>query len=117
MSKVRVAAFSVSLDGFGAGPRQDLQNPIGVPGTELHGWFFHTETFKKIKGHSGGSLGIDNDLAVQSFENIGAWILDRNMFGPSRGSWKDDSWRGWWVRIRRTIHQSLCSRIMRVLPL
>ena len=96
MSKVRVAAFSVSLDGFGAGPRQDLQNPLGVRGTELHGWFFHTETFKKIQGQSGGSRGIDNDLAVQSFENIGAWILGRNMFGPIRGSWKDDSWRGWW---------------------
>jgi dihydrofolate reductase len=96
MSKVRVAAFSVSLDGFGAGPRQDLENPLGVRGLELHGWFFHTEAFKKRHGQSGGSRGVDNDLAERSFENTGAWILGRNMFGPFRGSWKDDSWRGWW---------------------
>ncbi|HXY50110.1 MAG TPA: dihydrofolate reductase family protein [Terriglobales bacterium] len=96
MGKVRVAAFSVSLDGFGAGPRQDLQNPLGVRGTELHEWFFQTEAFKKMNGQSGGSRGVDNDFAAQSFENVGAWILGRNMFGPVRGSWKDDSWKGWW---------------------
>jgi dihydrofolate reductase len=96
MSKVRVAAFSVSLDGFGAGPRQDLQNPLGVRGTELHEWFFQTELFKKMQGQSGGSRGVDNDLAAQSFENVGAWILGRNMFGPVRGSWNDESWKGWW---------------------
>ena len=96
MSKVRVAAFSVSIDGFGAGPRQDLQNPLGVRGTELHGWFFPTETFKKMHGEGGGTAGIDNDMAAQSFENVGAWILGRNMFGPVRGPWKDDSWKGWW---------------------
>ena len=97
MSKVRVAAFSISLDGFGAGPRQDLQNPLGVRGPELHGWFFHTETFKKtILGQGGGSTGVDNDMAVKSFENVGAWILGRNMFGPIRGPWPDDSWKGWW---------------------
>lgn len=97
MSKVRVAAFSVSIDGFGAGPRQDLQNPLGVRGTELHNWFFHTETFKKMHDQSGsGTRGIDNDIAAQSFENVGAWILGRNMFGPVRGEWKDDSWKGWW---------------------
>jgi dihydrofolate reductase len=96
MSKVRVAAFSISLDGFGAGPRQDLNNPLGVRGTELHGWFLETEVFKKIHGGSGGVTGIDNDFAAQSFENLGAWILGRNMFGPVRGPWKDDSWKGWW---------------------
>jgi dihydrofolate reductase len=96
MSKVRVAAFSVSLDGFGAGPRQDLDNPLGVGGFELHSWFFPTEVFKKMQGQDGGTRGIDNDFAAQSFENVGAWILGRNMFGPVRGPWKDDSWKGWW---------------------
>ena len=96
MSKVRVAAFSVSIDGFGAGPRQSLENPLGVRGTELHGWFFQTEVFQKVHGASGGSGGIDNDFARQSFENVGAWILGRNMFGPIRGAWQDDSWKGWW---------------------
>ena len=108
MSKVRVAAFSVSLDGFGAGARQDLKNPLGVRGTEPHEWFFQTEAFKNRQGHSGnaqiddlvrkasGNRGVDNDLAERSFQNIGAWILGRNMFGPIRGPWKDDSWRGWW---------------------
>jgi dihydrofolate reductase len=96
MSKVRVAAFSISIDGFGAGPRQDLQNPLGVRGTELHGWFFPTEVFRQMQGASGGSTGVDNDVAAQSFENVGAWILGRNMFGPVRGPWQDDSWKGWW---------------------
>jgi len=96
MSKVRVAAFSVSLDGFGAGPRQDLKNPLGVRGTELHGWFFPTEVFKRMQRQGGGSRGIDNDFAAQSFEDVGAWILGRNMFGPIRGPWKDESWKGWW---------------------
>jgi dihydrofolate reductase len=96
MSKVRVAAFSISLDGLGAGPRQDLDHPLGVRGFELHGWLFDTEVFKKIHGQSGGTQGIDNSFAFQSFENVGAWILGRNMFGPVRGPWKDDSWKGWW---------------------
>jgi len=96
MSKVKVAAFSISIDGFGAGPRQDLQNPLGVRGTELHKWFFPTEIFKKMQGQSGGSTGIDNEAAAQSLENVGAWILGRNMFGPVRGPWKDESWKGWW---------------------
>jgi dihydrofolate reductase len=96
LSKVRVAAFSVSLDGFGAGPRQDLNNPLGVRGFELHAWFQNTELFKKMHGQSGGTQGVDNDFASQSFENVGAWILGRNMFGPVRGPWKDDSWKGWW---------------------
>ncbi len=96
MSKVRVAAFSVSLDGFGAGPRQDLNNPLGVRGFEMFQWFLGTEVFKKMHGQSGGTQGVDNNFALQSFENIGAWILGRNMFGPVRGPWKDDSWKGWW---------------------
>lgn len=96
MSKVRVAAFSVSIDGFGAGPHQDLDNPLGVRGLELHNWFFETAAFKKMHGQSGGSEGIDNDFAVRSFENVGAWILGRNMFSPVRGPWLDDSWKGWW---------------------
>jgi len=101
MSKVRVATFSISLDGFGAGPRQSLENPLGVRGSELHNWFFHTEVFKKMTGQSGGSRGVDNDMALRSFENAGAWILGRNMFGPVRGRWPDESssgksWKGWW---------------------
>ena len=96
MSKVKVGAFSVSIDGFGAGPRQDLQNPLGVRGTELHTWFFPTEVFRKMQGQSGGTTGIDNDFAGSSFENVGAWILGRNMFGPVRGAWTGDSWKGWW---------------------
>lgn len=96
MGKVRVAAFSVSIDGFGTGPRQDLENPLGVRGFELHRWFQQTEVFKKVHGQSGGTNGIDNDLAARSFENVGAWVLGRNMFGPVRGPWPDDSWKGWW---------------------
>ena len=99
MSKVRVAAFSISLDGFGAGPSQDLQNPLGVAGLELHGWFFTTDAFKKMHGQGDGTRGVDNDVAEQSFANVGAWILGRNMFGPVRGPWNDrpgDSWKGWW---------------------
>ena len=96
MSKVRVACFSLSLDGFGAGPRQDLENPLGVRGPEIFSWFFQTEVFQKMQGESGGSTGIDNQIAAQSFENVGAFILGRNMFGPVRGPWPDDSWKGWW---------------------
>ena len=95
MSKVRVASFSVSIDGFGTGPRQDLQNPLGVRGMELHSWFFPTDVFKKMHGES-GARGVDNDWAAKSFENVGAWILGRNMFGPVRGPWPDESWKGWW---------------------
>ena len=96
MSKVRVASFSVSLDGFGAGPRQDLQNPLGVRGLELHSWFFPTDVFKKMTGKNGGTTGVDNEFAMKSFENVGAWILGRNMFGPVRGPWPDEAWKGWW---------------------
>jgi dihydrofolate reductase len=97
MSKVKVSAFSVSLDGFGAGPRQDLENPLGVRGLELHAWFLKTAVFRKIHHLAGGSQGVDNDFAARSFENVGAWILGRNMFGPIRGPWPDDSWKGWWA--------------------
>lgn len=96
MGKVKVAAFSVSLDGFGAGPRQDLQNPLGVRGEELHCWFVDTDVFKKMNDQGEGLPGIDNDFAAQSMDNIGAWILGRHMFGPLRGPWKDESWKGWW---------------------
>ena len=89
MAKVRVAAFSVSLDGFAAGPRQDINNPLGVRGPEIFQWFFETEVFRKMQGGQGGSRGIDNDMALQSFHNVGAWILGRNMFGPVRGPWPD----------------------------
>jgi dihydrofolate reductase len=96
MSKVRVAAFSISLDGFGAGPHQSLQQPLGVRGEELHQWVFPTRRFQQMMGKDDGTLGIDNDFAERSFENIGAWILGRNMFGPVRGPWPDEEWKGWW---------------------
>jgi len=96
MSKVRVAAFGVSLDGYGAGPHQDLENPLGRGGGAVFQWFFPTRTFRRMQGEEGGTTGIDDAAAVQSFENVGAWILGRNMFGPVRGPWPDESWRGWW---------------------
>jgi dihydrofolate reductase len=96
MSKVKVSAFSVSLDGFGAGPSQDRENPLGVLGFELHAWFRKTAVFHKMQGLTDGSQGVDNNFAARSFENVGSWTLGRNMFGPIRGSWKDDSWKGWW---------------------
>ena len=96
MSKVRVASFSVSLDGFGAGPNQDLQNPMGVGGMVLHAWAFPTRTFKKMQGGEGGSTGVDETFAARGFENVGAWILGRNMFGPVRGPWLNEDWKGWW---------------------
>ncbi|HMW22215.1 MAG TPA: dihydrofolate reductase family protein [Burkholderiaceae bacterium] len=97
MSQVRVESFTISLDGFGAGPEQSLDHPLGVGGTALHGWAFPTRTFqKKLLGLDGGETGIDEDFAARGFENVGAWILGRNMFGPVRGPWPDESWRGWW---------------------
>lgn len=96
MPKVRVGCFSVSLDGFGAGVRQDINNPLGVRGPEMFSWFFQTDVFNKMHGEGGGSTGIDNQMALAAFENVGAWILGRNMFGPVRGPWPDDSWKGWW---------------------
>jgi dihydrofolate reductase len=96
MGRVRVAAFSVSLDGFGAGAQQDLQNPLGVRGPEMFAWFFQTDVFKQMHGLGEGSRSIDNDFAARSFENVGAFVLGRNMFGPVRGPWVDGSWKGWW---------------------
>src|ERR1700677_1254347 len=96
MSKVKVCAFSVSLDGFGAGPNQSLENPLGVRGPELHTWFFKTKCFQKMFGNDNGAEDVDNTFAERGFENIGAWILGRNMFGPIRGPWPNNEWRGWW---------------------
>jgi dihydrofolate reductase len=95
--KLRVQSFAISIDGFGAGPKQDLENPIGVGGPMLMDWFFHTRIWQAMHGNpSGGETGIDNEMATQGFAEIGAWILGRNMFGPVRGPWPDESWRGWW---------------------
>ncbi|MDB5856952.1 MAG: dihydrofolate reductase [Ramlibacter sp.] len=96
MSKLKVLAFSVSIDGFGAGPRQSLEDPLGVGGRTLHGWFFHTRTFQHMVGGEGGDTDEDDAFARASFDNMGAWILGRNMFGPVRGPWPDDNWKGWW---------------------
>jgi dihydrofolate reductase len=96
MSKLKVQSFAVSLDGFGAGPDQDMQNPLGVRGPELMEWFFPTRLWQNMQGNSGGETGVDNQFAEQGFANIGAWILGRNMFGPVRGPWPDESWKGWW---------------------
>jgi dihydrofolate reductase len=96
MSKLRVHCFSVSIDGYGAGPNQDLANPLGVGGPALHEWFFATRTFQRIQGKEGGTTGVDEDFAARGFEHIGAWILGRNMFGPVRGPWPDEQWKGWW---------------------
>ena len=96
MSKVKVSAFGMSIDGFGAGPRQSLDNPLGVGGPSLMQWAFTTRTFQQMHGGGGGDTGIDDDFARRSFDNVGAWILGRNMFGPVRGAWPDDNWKGWW---------------------
>jgi dihydrofolate reductase len=96
MSRLRVLSFALSLDGFGAGPDQDLQNPLGVNGPDLMQWFFPTNVWRQMNGLGTGETGIDNQMAERSFEGIGAWILGRNMFGPVRGPWPDESWRGWW---------------------
>jgi dihydrofolate reductase len=96
MSKVCVAAFTLSFDGFGAGPKQGQNDPLGVGGEALHEWLVGTQFFKKLYGENGGSTGADNDFAARGFDNIGAWIMGRNMFGPIRGDWPDDTWKGWW---------------------
>lgn len=96
MSKVRVAAFSLSVDGFGAGPEQSLNDPLGKRGMELHSWFFRTRTFQQMFGKEEGSTDVDDDYAARGMANFGAFILGRNMFGPIRGEWPDDSWKGWW---------------------
>lgn len=96
MRKVRVSAFAVSLDGFGAGTAQDLDHPLGVLGPELMEWFFSTRVWRSMHGEDGGETGVDNRLAEEAMSGIGAWILGRNMFGPVRGPWPDETWRGWW---------------------
>lgn len=96
MSRLCVRAYGISLDGFGCGPDQSLENPMGVGGHALHEWFFPTRTFREMTGQDGGTTGIDDDFAKAGFDNIGAWILGRNMFGPIRGDWGDESWNGWW---------------------
>jgi len=96
MSKLRVHNFAISLDGYGAGPRQDRVNPLGVGGEELHGWYVGTRGFREINGQTGGTTGPDNDFAKRFGEGIGAYLMGRNMFGPVRGPWPDDQWRGWW---------------------
>ncbi len=96
MGKVRVAGFALSIDGYGAGPAQSLADPLGIRGTELHRWFFGTKTFRAMFGQDGGSDGIDEAHAHRSMEGFGAFILGRNMFGPIRGEWPDDHWKGWW---------------------
>jgi dihydrofolate reductase len=93
---LRVSSFSVSLDGYGAGPNQSLEHPLGVGGLELHQWFFPTRTFQRMHTNGDGATGVDDEFAARGFQNIGAWILGRNMFGPIRGPWPDDAWKGWW---------------------
>ena len=96
MSRLRICSFGISIDGFGAGTGQDLQNPLGVRGPEIMEWFFHTRTFRSMYGLEGGETGIDDGLAKDGLTGFGAWILGRNMFGPVRGPWPDESWKGWW---------------------
>lgn len=96
MGRVRVAGFAVSIDGFGAGPDQSLENPLGVRGPELHAWYFPTRTFQTMIGRDGGTEGIDDRFGRASMAGFGAFILGRNMFGPMRGDWPDDVWKGWW---------------------
>lgn len=97
MSRVRVESFTISADGFGAGPNQDIDHPLGERGESLHGWAIPTRTFQRhLFGSDSGESGVDDEFAARGFSNVGAWILGRNMFGPVRGPWPDESWRGWW---------------------
>jgi dihydrofolate reductase len=96
MGKVHVSAFSITLDGFSAGPDQSIDNPLGVNGVEMMEWMFPTKMFSEMQKKDGGETGIDNDFAAKSMTGNGAWILGRNMFGPVRGPWPDDEWKGWW---------------------
>jgi len=96
MTLLRVNSFSISLDGYGAGPGQSLEDPMGVGVGNLHDWFRGTRTFRQTIGEAGGDTGPDDAFAARGFENLGAWILGRNMFGPIRGAWPDDQWKGWW---------------------
>lgn len=97
MTRVRVQAFTISLDGYAAGPDQDIDHPLGVGGTELHQWLLPTRTLQRaLFGKDGGTAGADDEFAARGFRNVGAWILGRNMFGPIRGAWPDAGWKGWW---------------------
>ncbi|CAG9178123.1 hypothetical protein LMG23992_03660 [Cupriavidus laharis] len=96
MTRLRVNCFTLSLDGYGAGPDQSLDNALGAGGEALHEWAVATRRFQAMLGREGGSTGIDNDFVERSFDNVGAWILGRNMFGPVRGPWPDENWKGWW---------------------
>jgi dihydrofolate reductase len=96
MTRVRVESFSISLDGYGAGPDQSLDNPLGIGGPDLHQWLFPTHTLQRALFDKDGTTGVDDDFAARGFQNVGAWILGRNMFGPIRGPWTDMSWKGWW---------------------
>ena len=96
MPKLRVQSFSISVDGFGAGPNQGPDSPLGAGGMALHDWAFTTHTFRQMFGDQGGATGVDDDFAARGFQRIGAWILGRNMFGPVRGPWPDENWKGWW---------------------
>ncbi len=96
MGRVRVGGFSISIDGFSAGPNQSLADPLGQRGTEIFQWYFRTKAFCTMHAQPGGEEGTDNDYAIRGMSNFGAFILGRNMFGPVRGPWPDDSWKGWW---------------------
>jgi dihydrofolate reductase len=96
MTRVRVHNFSISIDGYGAGRHQTREEPLGVGGEALHEWFFPTRTFQRMGGKTGGTTGVDDEFAARFGEGVGAWIMGRNMFGPIRGPWPDDTWRGWW---------------------
>lgn len=96
MSRLRVHSFAISIDGYGAGPNQSLENPLGVGGVALHEWSFATRTIRQMFGSEGGTTGIDDQFIARGFTNIGAWIMGRNMFGPVRGPWPDEAWKGWW---------------------
>jgi dihydrofolate reductase len=95
MAKLGVRCFTISIDGYGAGPNQSLDNPLGIGGEDLHQWMFGTRTFRRMRGQD-GATGVDDDFVARGFENVGAWILGRNMFGPVRGPWPDENWKGWW---------------------
>ena len=96
MTRVRVHNFTISLDGYGAGPRQTREEPLGVGGEALHDWYVSTRTFQRVTGKAGGTTGVDDDIASRFGVGIGGYIMGRNMFGPIRGDWPDDTWRGWW---------------------
>jgi dihydrofolate reductase len=96
MPRLRVNSFTISLDGYGAGPDQTIENPLGVGGESLHEWMVGTRTFREMYGNAGGETGVNDEFTIRGFQTVGAWIMGRNMFGPVRGPWPDDSWKGWW---------------------